>query len=122
MTKRSTTRRKVQRRLQRSKIRHKGRRQISELRRWPIPSSSQIGPSSFSRISAEGGFEDYCTWNTTVTSLVSSRTHAQSEEEDLVAESVDVEGGSGREEKRRILQYYSAYIPGEARVEGEGEG
>jgi hypothetical protein len=36
-------------------------------------------------------------------------------------ESIEVEGGRDRERKRRILQHYSAYVPDEARVEGEGE-
>jgi hypothetical protein len=46
------------------------------------------------------GFEDYYAWNTTVTSLVSSRTHVQLEEKDPVVESIEVKGGSGREGKR----------------------
>jgi hypothetical protein len=45
MTKQSTTWRKVQRRLQQSRTRPKVRRQISELRQWPVPSSSQTGQS-----------------------------------------------------------------------------
>jgi hypothetical protein len=52
---------------------------------------------------------------------VSFRTHAQPEEEDPTNENVEVEGGHSREGKRRTLQYYLAYIPDKARVEGEGE-
>jgi hypothetical protein len=42
----------------------------------------------------EGGFKDYHAQNNTITSLVSSRTHAQLEEEDPAVESAEVEGGS----------------------------
>jgi hypothetical protein len=38
--------------------------------------------------------------------LVSSKTHAQPEEKDPMDESVEVEGGRGREGKRRTLQHY----------------
>jgi hypothetical protein len=38
-----------------------------------------------------------------------------------VVESAEVEGGSDLEGKRQTLQHYSAYVPDEARVEGEGE-
>jgi hypothetical protein len=48
----------------------------------------------------EEDVEDYYTWDNTNTSLVSSRTHAQPKEEDPMNESAEVEGGSGREEKR----------------------
>jgi hypothetical protein len=60
----------------------------------------------------KGGFEDYRAQNSTVTSLVSSRTHAQSEEKDPAVESVEIEGGSSREGKRWTLQYYSTNILG----------
>jgi hypothetical protein len=51
--------------------------------------------SGFSMISAEGGLKDYHTRNSTDTSLVSSTTHAQPEEEDLVIKGAKAEGGSG---------------------------
>jgi hypothetical protein len=53
--------------------------------------------------------------------LVSSKTHAQPDEKDPMDESVEVEGGCGREGKRRALQHYSTYVPDKARVEGERE-
>jgi hypothetical protein len=40
-----------------------------------------------------------------------SRQTGVSEEEDPTDESVEVEGGSSREEKRRTFQHYSAYVP-----------
>jgi hypothetical protein len=61
----------------------KVRRQISEIRQWPISSNSQTRQSSlvnqtiwFLQDQCRRGFKYYCARNTTVTSLVSSRTHA----------------------------------------------
>jgi hypothetical protein len=95
MMKQSTTRRKVQRRLPRSRIRPKAKRQRSKLRQRLVPSSSQTGPSGFSRIRTEEDVEDYYVRNSTNNPLVFSRTHAQLEEEDPVDEGAEVEGGSG---------------------------
>jgi hypothetical protein len=67
---------------------------------WPVSSSSHTRPSGFSRINTEEGFEEYLTWDSTDSSLVSSRTHAQLEEEDPTDESTKVEGGHDREGKR----------------------
>jgi hypothetical protein len=52
---------------------------------------SQTGPSGFSEFVTKEGFEDYHTWDGTGTTLVSSRTHTQSEEEDLADEGIEVE-------------------------------
>jgi hypothetical protein len=75
----------------------KMRRQRSEPRQWPVPNNSQTGPSDFFRIGAEGDFKDCHDPDSTGTLLVSSRTHAWPEEEDLVDEGMEVEGGSDRE-------------------------
>jgi hypothetical protein len=93
MTKRSMAQRKVQRRLLRSRTRPKARRSRLELMQWPISSSSQTRPSSFFRITTEGGFEEYRTRDSTGSSLVSFVTHAQLEEEDPMDEGTEVEGG-----------------------------
>jgi hypothetical protein len=58
---------------------------------WPVSSSSQTGPSGFSRINTEEGFEEYLTWDSTDSSLVSSRTHAQPEEEDPTDDTTEKE-------------------------------
>jgi hypothetical protein len=97
------------------------RGQRLEPMQWPIPSCSQTGQSGFSRIRTEEDVEDYRARDGTSTPLVSSRTHVQPEEEDLTNEGVEVEGGSGREGKRRTLQHYLAYVSDKARVEGERE-
>jgi hypothetical protein len=82
---------------------------------------SKTGPSDFNSLGTEANVKDYCTRDNSNSSLVSSMTHAQPEEEDQMDESIEVEGGRGREGKRRTLQHYSAYIPDKAKVEGEGE-
>jgi hypothetical protein len=53
--------------------------------------------------------------------LVSSRTHAQSEEENLIDEDVEAEGRNDREGEGRALQHHSTNHPDEARMEGEIE-
>jgi hypothetical protein len=52
---------------------------------------------------------------------VSSRTHAQPEEEDPTVEGAKAKGGSDRKREGRALQRYPADDPDEARVEGEEE-
>jgi hypothetical protein len=42
----------------------------------------------------EEGFEDYCAQDGTNTLLMSSRTHAQPEEEDPIDEGIEAKGGS----------------------------
>jgi hypothetical protein len=64
-------------RLQRSRTRPQVKKQISK-----------------PRIGTEEDVEDYCTQDSTSTSLVSSSTHAQQKEEDSVHEGVEV-GGNG---------------------------
>jgi hypothetical protein len=83
---------------------------------------SKTRPSSFGSLRTEANVEDYRTRDSSSSSLVSSRTHTQSEEEDPMDESAKVEGGRGLEGKSGRLQHYSAYVPDKARVEGEGEG
>jgi hypothetical protein len=121
MTKQSPTWRRVQRRLQRSRTRPKVRRQRSERRQRPVPSSSQTRPSGFSWINVERGFEDYRARNSTGTSLVSSRTHGQPKDEDPVVEGAKAEGRIGRKGEGQTLQCHPTDDPDEARVEGEGE-
>jgi hypothetical protein len=55
----------------------------------------QIGPSDFSGFRIEEDFEDLHAQDGTNTSLVSSRTHSQLEEEDLADEGVKAKGRSG---------------------------
>jgi hypothetical protein len=61
----------------------------------PVHSGHQTGPSGFSRFRTDGGFEDYRTRDNSSASLVSSRTHAQPEEEDPTDEDAKEEGRSG---------------------------
>jgi hypothetical protein len=53
---------------------------------------SQTEPSNFFRFETEGDVEDHCAWDGSDTSLVSSRTHAQPEEEDPANEGTKDEG------------------------------
>jgi hypothetical protein len=59
---------------------------------------SQIEPSDFFSFRTEEALEYYCDRDGSSTSLVSSRPHAQPEEEDLVDEGAKDEG------ERRALQ------------------
>ncbi len=70
--------------------------------RFPKPNYliSQTGSSNFFRFSTEEDFEDHHAQDGTNTSLVSSRTHAQPEEEDPVDEGTKAKGRSGREGER----------------------
>jgi hypothetical protein len=52
---------------------------------------------------------------------VSSRTHAQAEEEDLAVEGAKAEGGRGQKGEGQALQRHPAGDLNEARVEDEGE-
>jgi hypothetical protein len=83
---------------------------------------SQTGPSGFDSFRIEEYIEDYRTQDGSSTSLVSSRPHAQLEEEDPVDKGAEDEGGSGQEEERRALQQHPAGDPDKVGVEGEGEG
>jgi hypothetical protein len=58
---------------------------------------------------------------TTGTSLVSCRSHAQAEEEDSAVEGAKAEGGSDRKGEGWALQRHPVDDPDEARVEGEGK-
>jgi hypothetical protein len=64
---------------------------------------SKTRPYGFGSLRTEANIEDYRAWDNSRSSLVSSRTHAQPEEDDSMDESVKVEGGRDREGKRRIL-------------------
>jgi hypothetical protein len=55
---------------------------------------SQTGSSGFSRFRIEEGFQDHRAQDDNSTSLVSSRTHVQPEEEDPVDEGAKAEGRS----------------------------
>jgi hypothetical protein len=83
---------------------------------------SKARPSSFDSLITKANIEDYRTRDSSSSSLVSFETHAQPEEEDPTDKSAKVEGGCGREGKRRTLQHYLTYVPDKARVEAEGEG
>jgi hypothetical protein len=63
-------------------------------------SVSQTEPSGFISFRTEEALEYYCTQDGSSTSLVSSRPHAQPEEEDLVDEGAKYEGRNDREGKR----------------------
>jgi hypothetical protein len=121
MAKWSALRRKAQNRLQQSRTSQKFRRQKSELKWGSAHGSSQTRPSGFSRFRIEEDFEDHRAWDGTNTSLVSTWTHAQPEEEDSEDESAEAERRGDREGKRQALQRYSTDDPDEARVEGKGE-
>jgi hypothetical protein len=83
---------------------------------------SKTGPSSFVRLKTEEDVEDYRARDGSSTSLVSSKPHAQLEEEDLTDECTEDKGGSSRDGERRELQHHLASDPDEVGVEGEGEG
>jgi hypothetical protein len=61
---------------------------------------SQTGMSNFCSLQPEVTVEDYRTRDNTSTSLVSSRSHAQPEEEDLADEGTEDEGRSSEEGER----------------------
>jgi hypothetical protein len=61
---------------------------------------SKTRPSGFGNLRIEAKVEDYHARDSSNSSLVSSRTHASSEEEDPIDEGVEAEGGCGREGKR----------------------
>jgi hypothetical protein len=67
-----------------------------------IPNSpvSKTRPSNFDSLGTEANIEDYHAWDSSSSSLVSSRTHPQAEEEDPMDKSTEVEVGRGREGKR----------------------
>jgi hypothetical protein len=72
----------VQRRSQRSKTMPKASRQRTELRQWPVPRCSETGQFGLANRSLwflQGQFirefEDYHAWDSTNTSLVSTRAH-----------------------------------------------
>jgi hypothetical protein len=58
---------------------------------------SKTGPSDFGSLGIEANVEDYHARDNSSSSLESSMTHAQPEEEDPMDESAKVEGGRGRE-------------------------
>jgi hypothetical protein len=72
------------------------RRQRPEQKSGLAHSSYQTGPSGFSGFRTEEDIEDHRAWDGTSTSLVFSRTHVQSEEENPVDEGAEVEGRSDR--------------------------
>jgi hypothetical protein len=82
---------------------------------------SQNEPSCFSRFKTEEDIEDHYARDGTNTSLVSSRTHAQPEEEDLADMGTEAKEGISREGERRALQHHSVGDPDEVGIEGEGE-
>jgi hypothetical protein len=59
----------------------------------------------------EEAFEDYRARDGSGTSLVSSRPHAQPEEQDPTDEGAKDEGRSRREGERRALQRHMSVIP-----------
>jgi hypothetical protein len=61
---------------------------------------SQIGPSSFFSFRTGEAFEDYRARDGSDTSLVSSKPHAQLEEEYQVDQGADAEGRSGQKGER----------------------
>jgi hypothetical protein len=61
---------------------------------------SKTRPSSFFGFRTKEGFEDHRTRDGSSTSLVPSRTHAQSEEDDPVDEGIEDKGRSSREGER----------------------
>jgi hypothetical protein len=65
---------------------------------------SQIGPFDFFSFRTEEALEYYCARDGSSTSLVSSKPHAQPEEENPVDEGTKYEGRSGREGERHALQ------------------
>jgi hypothetical protein len=56
---------------------------------------SKNGPSGFGSLGIEANVDDYHARDDSSSSLVSSRTHAQLEEEDPMDESTEVEGECG---------------------------
>jgi hypothetical protein len=79
----------------------------------------QTRPSDFCGFRVEEGFEDHHTQDGSSTSLVSSRSHTQPEEEDPVNEGTKNEGRGGQEGKRQILQHHLTNDLDKERVEGE---
>jgi hypothetical protein len=77
---------------------------------------SKTGPSGSCSPRPEATVEDYRARDSSSTSLVSSRPHAQLEEEDLADEGVEDEGRGGQEGERRVLQRHLAGDPDKARV------
>jgi hypothetical protein len=69
----------------------------------------------------EEDLEDYHARDSTNTSLVSSRTHTQPEEEDPADEGTEAKGRSDQERERQALQHYLAYDFDEVGMEGKGE-
>jgi hypothetical protein len=61
---------------------------------------SQTGPFGFCGFRAEEGFEDHRTRDGSNTSLVSSKSQTQPEEQDPADEGAEDEGRGGREGKR----------------------
>jgi hypothetical protein len=100
MTKWNKARRKVQRRLQWSRMRPRARRQGSKLRQGLVPSTNKTRWSGFSKISAKGKLEDYHARDGTSTLLVSTRAHTQSEETDSEVEGAEAKGRGSREGER----------------------
>jgi hypothetical protein len=60
----------------------------------------KTGASNFFKISSEGDFKDYHTWDGTSTLLVSTRAHTQLEEKDHEDEGSEAKGRSNREGER----------------------
>jgi hypothetical protein len=77
----------------------------------PDSTVSKIRPSGFSGFGTEEGFKDHHAQHGSSTSLVSSRTHAQLEEEELADEGTEAEGRSSQEGERRACQHHPASDP-----------
>jgi hypothetical protein len=60
---------------------------------------SQVGPSSFFSFRTEEAIEDYCAWDGSNSSFVSSRPYIQLEEEDPVDEDTEDEGSGSQGER-----------------------
>jgi hypothetical protein len=81
-------------------MRFRRRRQRSGQKSGPAHDSHQTRQSGFIRLRIEGDVEDYRARDSSSTSLVSSRPHAQPEEEDQMDEGAKDEGRSGQEGER----------------------
>jgi hypothetical protein len=66
----------------------------------PVSLVSHTGPSGFCSFRTEESLEYYYARDSSDTSLVSSRSHVQSEEEDLVNEGAEDDGRSNRKGER----------------------
>jgi hypothetical protein len=89
---------------QQSRIGSRRRRQRPRQRLGLAHSDHQTGPSSFFSFRTEEAFEDYRAQDGSGTSLVSSRPHAQLEEEDPADEGANDEGRGSQEGERRALK------------------